>query len=69
MKYRAKCTYCIAQMANTYPDRRKYPMPTDKNDTYIEVDTEKEADLIEAINYHMRIAYEHLQNLITYIEK
>lgn len=68
MKYRAKCTYCIAQMANTYPDRRKNPMPTDKNDTYIELDTETEFDYVEGINEHMHKAYVYLQELINYIE-
>lgn len=68
MKYRAKCTYCISQMCNTYPDRRKYPMPKDAKDIYIEVDTEQEGYYIETINYYMRQAYTILQELETYIE-
>lgn len=68
MKYRAKCTYCIAQMCNTYPDRRKNPMPKDDKDIYIKVDTEKEADYIETINYYMRQAYLMLHDLEAYIE-
>ena len=68
MKYRAKCTYCIAQMCNTYSDRRKNPMPKDAKDIYIEVDTEKEADYIETINHYMRHAYMMLHDLETYIE-
>lgn len=43
-------------------------MPKDDGDIYIEVDTEKEADYIELVNYHMRHAYMILQDLETYIE-
>lgn len=68
MKYRAKCTYCISQMCNIYPDRRKYPMPKDDRDIYIEVDTESEFDYIESINEHMRTAYRLMQDLECYIE-
>lgn len=68
MKYRAKCTYCISQMLNVYPDRRKYPMPKDDFDIYIEVDTEEEADYIESINEHMQTAYLQMNNLEHFIE-
>lgn len=68
MKYRAKCTYCISQVMNIYPDRRKYPMPTDNYNTYIEVDTEQEAECIENINHHMQFALLILQDLKCYIE-
>lgn len=68
MKYRAKCTYCIAQMCNIYPDRRKNPMPKDIDNVYIELDTETEFDYVENINYHMQAALLTLQDLECYIE-
>lgn len=68
MKYRAKCTYCIAQMCNIYPDRRKNPMPKDAFDMYIEVDTETEAYYIERINTNMHQAYLFMKNLEEYIK-
>ena len=68
MKYRAKCTYCIPQVINVYPNRRKNPMPKDDFDIYIEVDTEEEADNIESINKHMQTAYLQLKNLEHIIE-
>ena len=68
MKYRAKCTYCIAQICNIYPDRRKNPMPKDKFDTYIEIDTDTEFYYIEAINRNMCQAYQYMKNLEEYIE-
>lgn len=57
MKYRAKCTFCISQMMNIYPNRQKNPMPKDDLDTYIEADTKEEADCIEAINRNIQTAY------------
>lgn len=68
MKYRAKCTYCMSQVMNVYPNRRKYPMPKDDFDIYIEVDTEEEADYIESINKHMQTAYLQMHNLEHFIE-
>lgn len=68
MMYRAKCTYCISQVMNVYPNRRKNPMPKDDFDMYIEVDTETEFDYIESINDHMRMSYMLLQGLENYIE-
>lgn len=68
MKYRAKCTYCMSQVMNVYPNRRKNPMPKDDLDIYIEVDTEEEAELIEIIDVHMRNAYKTLKELEYTIE-
>jgi hypothetical protein len=68
MKQRAECTFCIPQMANIYPDRRKYPICQDEHNTYIEVDTETEYAYIESINHHMKMAYKYLQGLENYIE-
>ena len=68
MKYRAKCTYCMCQVMNVYPNRRKYPMPKDDFDIYIEVDTEEEAECIESINKLMQTAYIQLRNLEHIIE-
>lgn len=67
-KYRAKCTYCMTQVMNIYPNRRKNPMPKDDFNIYIEVDTEKEADYIENINKHMQTAYLQLNKLEHIIE-
>lgn len=53
---------------NVYPNRRKYPMPKDNFDIYIEVDTETEFAYIESINDHMKMAYTLLQGLENYIE-
>ena len=68
MKYRAKCTFCISQVMNTYPNRQKNPMPKDDLDTYIEVDTKEEADCIEAINRNIQTAYIMLSILEHIIE-
>lgn len=68
MKYRARCTYCISQMMNIYPNRRKNRMPKDERHQYIEVDTEKEYNLIDKIDNHMRLALIYLQDLEEYIE-
>lgn len=67
MKYRAKCTNCIAQMCNTYPNRRKYPIVFDNRDAYLENLNEQEAVYVEAINRHMEKAEELLTDLIAYI--
>lgn len=68
MSYKANCTYCISQMFNTYPNRRKNPMLKDKLQIYIAVDTKEEADYIESINKHMQTAYLQLNNLEHFIE-
>lgn len=68
MKQRADCSFCISQMMNIYPNRRKYPMPKDELHTYIEVDTETEFAYIESINDHMKMAYTLLKGLESYIE-
>lgn len=49
MKYRAKCTNCMAQMSCLY-DERENPFVRDALDVYVEVDTEREAELIELLN-------------------
>lgn len=66
--YRANCTYCISQMCNIYPNRRKNPMLKDELHIYIAVDTEEEADYIESINKHMQTAYLQINNLEHFIE-
>lgn len=68
MRQKAKCTHCIPQMANIYPDRRKNPICQDEQYTYIEVDTDTEFAYIESINDHMAIAYSLLCGLENYIE-
>ena len=66
MKYRAKCTYCISQMCNTYPRRRKNPIVFGERDAYLENLSEQEATYVEAINRHMEKAEELLTDLIAY---
>lgn len=68
MNYKAECTYCISQVMNTYPNRRKNPMLKNELHTYIAVDTEEEMDYVERINYHMKMALTLLQGLVNYIE-
>lgn len=67
MKYRAKITNIIPQIMNV----KKYEHANilhDANDTYIEVDTEEEAELIEEMNYTYRnvyLIYKELINITT----
>lgn len=49
MMYRAKCTGCISQVMNTY-DLHRHPILRDKRDFYIDVFTEREAELIEELS-------------------
>lgn len=49
MMYRAKCTNCIQLIECRYNFKKHY-VCHDKNDTYIEVATEAEAELIEELN-------------------
>lgn len=63
MKYRAKIGYIISQIINV----KKYEhahIIRDAFDTYIEVDTEKEAELIEEMNEAYRKAYLILLEII-----
>lgn len=68
MKYRAKCTFCISQMANIYPDRRKNSIIYKELDAYIEVDDVTEYHYIQNINNNMMLAHKYLQGLENYIE-
>lgn len=68
MKYRAKCTHCISHLANIYDLKEMY-ICKDANDTYIEVDTEKEAAIIEALDYYDEQALEHYTTLLNVIRK
>lgn len=65
MKYKVKCTYCVPQVMNVYPDRRKNPIHHEVYDFYIEVDTLEEEDAIDMMNYHMERAY----HFLTILEK
>lgn len=67
MKYKANCTYCIAQMYNLYPDRKKHPMMNYFDKTFIEVETELEQAHIELINTYMKNAIETYQFIENYI--
>lgn len=68
MKHKAKCTYCISQMCNIYPDRRKNPIQTDGKESLIVLDTEREWDYVESINHYMHYAYILLKDLEEFIE-
>jgi len=68
MRQRAECTFCIPQMANIYPDRRKNPICQDEQHTYIEVDTETEYYYIRSINNYMKMAHTDLIGLENFIE-
>lgn len=50
MKYKAKCTNCIPQVCNLYPDRKENPIHTEEKVSYIEVETLYEKLTIEDIN-------------------
>ena len=63
MKYRAKITNIIPLILNV----KKYEKSNflhDQNDTYIEVNTEKEAELIDELNYTNRKVYLIYRELI-----
>ena len=65
MKYRAKCTWCISHVMNTY-NICKNPILKDATEHYIEVDSEHEADLIEELNTEMKVVskiYTELVNI------
>lgn len=47
MKYRANCTYCEPMIRACYSDNR---FVKDGKNLHVEVNTEKEADLIETID-------------------
>lgn len=68
MKYRAKMTYCIPQMMNVY-ENGNANVCKDAKDTYIEVNTEEEAELIEEINNHFQQALQLYKQLIKLQEK
>lgn len=63
MKYRAKITYCIPQVLNI-EKYVKSPICTDANDTYIEVTSEREAELIEGLNDLYKKAFNIYEALI-----
>lgn len=67
MKYRAKITNIIPQIKNVKKYENRY-ISHGAFDTYIEVDTEEEAELIEEMNYTYGKAfliYKELINLTT----
>ena len=68
MRPKPECTYCISQMCNTYPDRRRNRIEKIDGKMYITVDTDKEFDYIESINHFMKQALYMLRELETYIE-
>jgi len=68
MRAKAECTYCISQVKNIYPDQRKNRIEKKENKMLITIDTYTEADYIESINNHMKMAFHLLQGLENYIE-
>lgn len=63
MMYRAKITYCIPQVQNIEKYEKSY-ICTDAKDTYIEVTSEKEAELIEELNDLYKKAFNIYEALI-----
>lgn len=63
MMYRAKITYCIPQVLNI-EKYVKIPICTDANDTYIEVTSDREAELIEELNVLYEKAFNIYETLI-----
>lgn len=62
MMYRAKITHCAAIIANLYGTNYPYYVK-DKHDTYIEVDTEQEAEHIEMINHYQSRTFQIVETL------
>lgn len=63
MKYRAKCTWCTPLLFNC----EKYVnsnYPRDKYETYIEVDTIEEVNLIEQLNGHQEATFKIYNELL-----
>ena len=65
MVYRAKITRIWSTIENYY-NFNHYNIVRDAKDTYIEVDNEEEAELIERLN---RLETERVKTLMTLIEK
>ena len=63
MKYRAKITNIIPQIKNIKAYEKGY-ICRDKEDLYIEVDTEEEAELIEELNNTYQKAFAIYNELI-----
>lgn len=63
MKYRAKCTWCAPLLYNCDKYVNAY-YPRDKYDTYIEVNTEEEANLIEQLNGHQEATFKIYNELL-----
>lgn len=68
MRLKAECTYCISQVKNLYPDQRKNRIEKKENKMLITIDTEKEFDYIESINYYMRQALHMCKELEYYLD-
>lgn len=69
MKYKARCTYCIPQVCNLYPDRKENPIHTEKRVSYIEVETPYEQLAIEEINKLMSLSLRYYRKLEKHIEE
>lgn len=68
MRLKAECTYCISQVQNLYPDRRKNRIEKYENKMLITIDTEKEFDYIESINHFMKQSLYIYKELEEYLE-
>lgn len=68
MRCKAECTWCISQVQNLYPDRRKNRIEKLESIILITVDTEKEFDYIESINHYMKQALHMYKELENYLE-
>ena len=68
MKYRAKITNIISQIRNVKLYTNRY-IARDTTDSYIEVNTEEEAELIEELNYTIDKATRIYTKLIEFTTK
>lgn len=63
MKYRAKCTHCVSQIKNISKYADAY-FPYDRENIWIEVDSEVEAAKIEMVDHYFGMALLRYKQLI-----
>ena len=63
MKYRAKCKHCVSHIKNItkYADAH---IQADRNNVWIEVDSEAEAAMIEIVDHQFEKAIKRYKELI-----
>lgn len=66
--YREKITHCSPIIENIYG--KDYPfICKDSKDLWIEIKTEEEATLIQAIEYHQSLTFDYVKRLQEWTEK